>query len=144
MNSNEFVSFAGKLAAQNSIGAAGYRSAISRAYYGAFHSAREFLDRHFHWQWHADNDHLWVQRHFQNCVSRDVVKIGYFLVDLHESRKCADYDLADLEAEMQITAMNCVARASDVCSKLAALENPTTLSQIQVEMEDYRRRVNLH
>lgn len=143
MHSNEFTALAGKLAAQTSIGAAGYRTAISRAYYGSFHAARRFLVECFTWYCHGDNEHQWVQRHFQNCRSTEAREIGYGLVHLHTLRKSADYDLDDADVELQSQAMASVARATDINQSLAALANDPMLEQIHEEMQDYRQRVNL-
>lgn len=43
MNPDDFVSLAGKLAANANADEATYRTAVSRAYYGAFHLAAAFL-----------------------------------------------------------------------------------------------------
>ena len=44
MNARHFIDFAAKIAATYA-DAAACRSSISRAYYGAFHIAKSFLDR---------------------------------------------------------------------------------------------------
>ena len=43
MDGTEFIALAGKLVAVPAADEATYRTAISRAYYGAFHVARSFL-----------------------------------------------------------------------------------------------------
>jgi len=43
MDGSDFIALAGKLAAGPAAGEATYRTAVSRAYYGAFHIARSFL-----------------------------------------------------------------------------------------------------
>jgi hypothetical protein len=43
MDGSAFIVFASRLAVATASGPAGYRSAVSRAYYGAFHLARELL-----------------------------------------------------------------------------------------------------
>jgi hypothetical protein len=43
MTGDDFIAFSGKLAANPAAGEAGFRSASSRAYYGAFHLAMAFL-----------------------------------------------------------------------------------------------------
>ena len=48
MDGHEFISLAGKLAASANAGEAAYRTAVSRAYYGAFHAAMNVSDVRVH------------------------------------------------------------------------------------------------
>jgi uncharacterized protein (UPF0332 family) len=71
---------------------ASYRTAVSRAYYGAFHLARAMLDEIGYRCQVRDNEHLFAQRHFANCQQHEAREVGGSLANLHESRKEADYD----------------------------------------------------
>ena len=142
MTGEDFISFSGRIAAQTAFGAAGYRSAVSRAYYGAFHCAREFLARQFSFHCRTrEQEHLWLQRHFLNCSVPDAHDVGKLLETLHAHRKKADYDLSATEADAQSHAMACVLRAEQVRRKLQSCSSD--LATIESEMLDWRRRANV-
>jgi len=143
MNGGEFISFAGKLAMQTSHGPAGYRSAVSRAYYGAFHIARAYLNA-FQFHCHSgSNEHQWVQHHFQNCTTQTARDIGQSLANLHESRKVADYKLDKVAADRQSNAESCVLRADGIRDNIKECSNPALIATIKAEMVAYRQKVNL-
>ena len=142
MDGNDFISFASRIAAFQTAGAACYRTAASRAYYGAFHLARTFLaDLNYHCP--GDKEHFWVQRHFLNCRLRAATTAGRLLADLHDSRKVADYRLDTAYADKQHHAIACVERAVEFQAQLAECRAPRNVEMVQLEMLDYRRRVNL-
>ena len=142
MDGNDFIQFAGKLAASNTSGGAGYRSAASRAYYGAYHLARQYLnDCGFFC--HSANEHQWVQRHFFYCTFQAANDIGRMLGNLHETRKEADYDLQLVSVESQSHAKTSVMRASEISARLTACQAPANLAQVKFEMEVYRTKANV-
>ena len=67
---------------------AAHRSAISRAYYAAFHSGRAYLEHHDIEISRSGGAHRQIQRIFQTVD----VAIRQDLLRLHEWRKEADYD----------------------------------------------------
>ncbi len=72
---------------------ASLRSAISRAYYAAFCSARNFAREQSGLTLKNDpKDHQRVALHFQNAKDRDRRQIGFWLGRLREQRREADYD----------------------------------------------------
>lgn len=141
MNAGEFIQAAGRWAAQaNDI--ASIRTAISRAYYGAFHLCRNVSTFHFSWRCRGGNDHQWVQRHFLHCGDLDAQIVGRFLVVLHDHRKLADYDLAERRIESSATALSCVEMAIDVQTYLDRL-SADDLNRLRADMQRYRDSVGL-
>jgi uncharacterized protein (UPF0332 family) len=143
MIGNDFIDFASKLAVSQPTTPAGCRSAVSRAYYGAFHMALEWLEEsHFHK--FGDNEHLQVQRHFQNCNVTEGIEIGTLLKNLHESRKDADYRLDKLQAETDANAKACVLRADAIRTRLqqASPSDPTGQA-IVAGIEKFRQKLNI-
>ncbi len=89
MDGREFLKFAKILISGNC--EAEYRSAVSRAYYGAFNFARQLLE-----DWTFDvnkgpGGHGDVSNMFSNCGIQDVEKAANKLSDLHGRRIDADY-----------------------------------------------------
>jgi uncharacterized protein (UPF0332 family) len=74
-------------------GEASLRSAISRAYYAAFCSARNFArDREGLMPHRTPRDHQRIMAHFQMAPDRTRRKIGIDLSRLRDNRNRADYD----------------------------------------------------
>lgn len=141
MQGEDFLSIAGKLAAQPSFGVAGYRTAISRAYYGIFHLARRFLaDFRMHCPRGA-NEHLWIQRLFRHCDAAEGVQIGVLLGSLHESRKAADYDLLNWDVENQANVQAAVMRATELANRIKTCSSGAIRNQIEQGMRAYRRQI---
>jgi uncharacterized protein (UPF0332 family) len=65
MNPDDFISLAGKLAANANADEATYRTAVSRAYYGAFHLAATFLAELGFAAPRMANVHVFVQHHLR-------------------------------------------------------------------------------
>ncbi|MCE9555313.1 MAG: hypothetical protein K8T91_18340 [Planctomycetes bacterium] len=142
MNGNDFLILAGKLAAQTTYGPAGYRTAASRAYYGAYHLARQFLaEVNIFCPGSNANEHLWVQRMFRHCEIAQGMEIGILLSNLHESRKSADYDLNKTELESQTNAQISVLRGDDIHSRLIACSDHAISSRIEQGIRKYRRQI---
>jgi uncharacterized protein (UPF0332 family) len=141
MTGREFIQAAGRWASQaNDI--ASIRTAISRAYYGAFHLSRDLLTADFAWRCRGGNDHQWVQRHFLHCGDVDAQLAGRLLVALHDHRKLADYDLAERRIESPATALSCVDMAIDVQTYLDRL-SADEVARLRTDMQRYREAVGL-
>src|SRR5262245_54000309 len=116
-----------------------WRSAVSRAYYGAFHAARDlFVDLGFAVprgaQAHA---YLWIR--LSNCGDPSLVQAGADLADLLRRRNFADYDIQlDLD---QSTALTWVQLARAVSQQLAGGHVEPVRSQITAAIRDYERNV---
>ena len=122
---------------------ASLRSAISRAYYGAFHLSRNMLAE-MGFRCHVrENEHLFVHRHFANCRQAQALEVGGLLANLHENRKKADYDLDDARAETQGLAILCVERADRLRDRLKACREHQILAVVVSEMTAYRKAANI-
>ncbi len=72
---------------------ASLRTAISRAYYAAFRSARDFAETQEGFApTHSGQDHWLVRQHYQNRADTIHRKIGTNLGRLYDNRRKADYD----------------------------------------------------
>lgn len=91
MNASEFISFAGRVVA---LGKAGARSAISRAYYGAFHCAGEFIEELTGESLRSGKSHNLVPQYMLSTSNHAGNLAGRLLLDLHNRRIKADYNLS--------------------------------------------------
>jgi uncharacterized protein (UPF0332 family) len=102
MNPGQFLTFADVIAQSPTSGPAGFRSAISRAYYGAFLEARELIGTRRGFRIDSGgNEHKYLQRLLLNCSVEEGQEIGELLKNLQQSRKEADYDMHLLHCERQ-------------------------------------------
>jgi uncharacterized protein (UPF0332 family) len=104
---------------------AGFRTAISRCYYGAFHQARDFLGR-MPLSLVTANPHLEVIAILSNSGDVDVDDAIKLLRDLRDVRNVADYDLNDRSVENETLATRCLNEARDVIAKLNGCRLSTT------------------
>ncbi len=95
----------------------GFRSAISRAYYGAFLQAEEFL-RRMSVHLASDNKHQELLRILADTGDADVDEAGAMLGDLREERNRADYKLKQRDVEVEEHAEQCLDNARDIIAKL--------------------------
>src|SRR5262249_22533211 len=91
MNPRDFLNVAAALIAGPS--EADWRTAGSRAYYAAFHVARNLLRQCGFVVPKADQAHAYLWLRLANCGHPDVTKAGDDLHDLRNVRNQADYDL---------------------------------------------------
>jgi uncharacterized protein (UPF0332 family) len=84
---NDFLELAKDLAARQDDEAAA-RTAISRAYYAAFHAGRDYLARVGIPHDRSRNAHIQVR----DVLREESAQIGHNLAQLHFWRKRADYD----------------------------------------------------
>jgi uncharacterized protein (UPF0332 family) len=118
MKPREFVTFASKLFVLQPDSAACCRSAISRAYYGVYHSAREFLDGLGVRTRSGISEHLYLQRLLKESQVGEAIELGQLLDNLHQSRKEADYELTNDRPERRGQVQACVLRATEILSRL--------------------------
>lgn len=101
MTGDEFIGLAGKLAVGAASGEAAYRSATSRAYYGAYHLAISLLaDLSYSLPANA-NGHVFAQRVLTGSDHPAARQAGFLLGDLHTDRIKADYKLQNSAAGTQ-------------------------------------------
>ncbi len=141
MNGTDFVDFAGKIAATYS-DAASCRSAISRAYYGAFHLAKLFLDGSGIRPPRNANAHVFIQHRLANCGYSQAVEAGSFLADLYADRINADYNLHKTQVENIQYARTCVVTAIRIRDALEACDTDQVREQIKSGISDYERRMS--
>lgn len=91
MPPRDFLLLAGELSPRKT--EACWRSAASRAYYAAFHVARDFLNSLGFAIRQGDQSHAAVYRRMSNTKVADVDQAGNLLIDLRRLRNQADYDL---------------------------------------------------
>lgn len=101
--------------------AAASRTAISRAYYAAFHVAHEFLDRIKVVVGQSPQTHVTVQHALNNSVDATLAAASSQLRTLYTERLAADYDLARPTPEQPAHASAMLALATDVIDRLDRL-----------------------
>ena len=91
MNPRDFLTLATALAAGTT--EAAWRSAVSRAYYAAFHAARQLLrDLGFRVP-RGDQAHAYLWMRLSNCGGASLQRAGQLLNSLRTERNRADYDI---------------------------------------------------
>ena len=143
MNPGKFIDLAAKLASSPDSGPEGHRSAISRAYYGAFLSTLSLVETVIGVQCKIGtlSEHQALQRLLMNCQVAEAAELGQMLSNLHEQRKGADYDMDDPEYEDAGAAQLGVARAEQIMNQLKLCTPIATRQKIQAGMLQYRSRV---
>lgn len=142
MKSLSFIEVAGRWSASSPVEPAVVRSAVSRAYYGAFHAARELLVEKYGWYCKSSNEHQWVQRHFLNSSIHEMQFLGQMLLSLHNLRKRADYKLSDALIEQRELARTAAEHALEIHAQLAALTDAQIIA-VREGMQRYRDSVGL-
>lgn len=140
MTGTDYIGFAAKIAATYA-DAASCRSAISRAYYGAFHLARSLLDRLETRPPRNANAHVFVQHRLANCGHPLAVEAGCFLADLYADRLNADYNLTKKQVETVSYARTSVETAKRIQHALEACDNDQVREQIKAGIAGYERRI---
>lgn len=137
MTGADFLTLASRLAAAPT--EAEWRTATSRAYYAAFHAARD-LFRSFGFRVpHADQAHQYLYVRLFNCLNPVVVSAAVDLHDLRRRRNEADYDLHLAYNRQTPARLILIARA--VIQALAVASSEPTRTQIVTAMKDYERNV---
>ena len=137
MNGADFIEFAGKLAANPSASPAACRTAISRAYYGAFHSTLSFLqivglDAPRGHKLHFD---------FLESGQPEAFQVGELLSELQSRRVQADYEMGNTRIETVVQARLNAERAFKLLSLLRGLEQEPARSKVKAGIEAYRQRI---
>lgn len=138
MNPRDFLDVADEWAA--GMREAEWRSAVSRAYFAAFHVARDLLSACGFAVPQGEQAHgyLWIR--LQNTGHPDVKRAGSDLNYLRTMRNRADYDLK--QPFPHALAFGQVQAADDIVQVLeSVLTIPNTLTQITDAIKDYERNV---
>ena len=141
INGQAFIQLAGRLAATASGDEAAGRSAVSRAYYGAFHLALAFLrDLGITIPANAYS-HAAVQRYLIGSGQPDAQQAGMSLASLHSDRIRADYRLDDVRFEDVRFARLRVALACDVQAAIQQCRQDENRPLIKAGIAAYRQRI---
>jgi uncharacterized protein (UPF0332 family) len=135
MTGDEFISLAGKLVANSALGGmeARFRTAASRAYYGAFHLAEALLAA---WGLKVRRNaygHQDVYDLFWGSGHPQARRVASLLEDLRTERIKADYRMDDARFQVPGTAMMCVemGEAVRVCLESCESEAETIRQAIR-------------
>jgi uncharacterized protein (UPF0332 family) len=120
---------------------ASFRSAISRAYYAAYHVAVRFLATIHVEIKEPAKGHDAVRQAFLFCSDPLAKEIGVMLRTLHTQRKWADYELDNPDPEERETAKAACSQATSTIKKLELCESPpqlaTMLAKVKRWVEDH-------
>lgn len=118
MTGVDLIHLAGHLAVNRALGAndeARYRSAASRAYYGAFHLVSSFLEETSgEGVLHNHHGHRQVFDRLMATGDADLATAARLLDNLRHDRNKADYDLASKAFRIQTKAQQCVERSDEI------------------------------
>jgi uncharacterized protein (UPF0332 family) len=140
MTGDQFIDIAGKIAATYSEPAS-CRTAVGRAYYGAFHLAKAFLAEIGVRPPKNANTHVFIRQRLCNCGHADGQSVGALLWDLYAARLKADYDLGDAHVETVPHARTCVETARALQSALASCQSDASRATIKAGIDDYEKRI---
>jgi len=140
MTGNDFIAVAGKIAATYS-DPASCRTAISRAYYGAFHLAKTFLAEIAFEPPRSANTHVFIQHRLAGSGQPAAVKVASLLGDLHEDRLHADYNLDNKQIETVARARASVERAMRIQMALVECANTESKAVIKAGIEGYEKKI---
>lgn len=137
MDAREFHTLAQQLSLEAT--EAAWRSAVSRAYYAAFHVARQLLEDLGFTVPRADRAHAYLWLRLANCGDPQVQQAGNALNDLRRERNWADYDLA--RPLRQSLSQKQWSFAAQIIQALETASIEPARSQIRDEMKIYERNV---
>lgn len=117
-----------------------FRSAVSRAYYAAFHLGLNNLNKMGFPIVQNREAHEEVYRHLNNSRDAELVRAASMMNDLRTKRNHADYELDRPDVEAQKNAKMIVQQAAKVIETIERRCNGENRSQIIDAMQDWRRR----
>lgn len=143
MDPLSFVAVAIRLA--NSNDEADRRTAVSRAYYGAFHVARRFLvscGLHFtQKEANAAEIHRKVQYCLDECGSNEAGKASGQLRSLRDRRNEADYDLESSEFSTKASSIASVRVATEIVDLVQRCQAGPSATEIRQKVRAYARDI---
>jgi hypothetical protein len=143
MNPCDYIDFATKLSSSAG-GAAEYRSAASRAYYGAFNLAMQFLNdmpHYFPRSQQGKSKHDWVQRMLKNSKVPEAMALGKLLQDAQDDRTDADYELAKRHPEVKTFAEKASGRGELIRAKFTDCRAPALYAKINAGITAHRKLI---
>lgn len=105
---------------------AGWRSAVSRAYYAAHHVLREFIESAGVRVLRSAAAHADVWNHLLDTHDVELEEVGSALAELHRDRNVADYQLAKSDMQNEQIATVRVARARILIETIQRCRNDST------------------
>jgi uncharacterized protein (UPF0332 family) len=138
MNPRDFLNLASSLAMGDA--EADWRSGANRAYYAAFHVARDLLQSSGFAVPRADTAHAYVWLRLNNCGHLDIEQAAEDLDEMRTLRNKADYDLhRPFRQEWAIDQVDDAMRVIEVLDAVAA--SPHIRAAITETMKLYERNV---
>ncbi len=141
MDGRNFISLAGKLAAAPAGDEATYRTAVSRAYYGAFHVARSFLVELGFEPVENANVHAFVRQYLNGSGHPEACVAATHLRRLPAARNRADYQLNDPDVGSRGFAMVSVERAHRVVSGIENCRADNVRESIREAIIKYEQKI---
>ncbi len=139
MNPREFQKLAQILVLQST--PAEIRSAISRAYYAAFHVGAETLGEWGFSISRGPSGHGDVRDHLGNSGDGEIQRVASQLNDVHNARINADYRLQDRRAEDRTAAKLKVDAAKRIIAAIDACRSqPKRVEAVVQAIEDWKRK----
>ena len=116
-----------------------WRAAVSRAYFAAFHAARQLMEDLGFQVPRGEQAHAYLWKRLSNSGHVDVQNSGRDLSDLRSLRNWADYDL--LRSLDQTMAIGQVLRADKILGLLETVATSAAANLITETMRAYQRDV---
>jgi uncharacterized protein (UPF0332 family) len=139
---SDFIALAKRLATAADSGPPEHRSATSRAYYGAFLSARALLETELSISCKSGgSEHQYVQRLLLNSQVAPGIELGTMLQTLQFQRKVSDYDMDVLSCENSEAAGMNVDRAERILTKISECSQGIVKAQLKAGITQYRRLI---
>jgi uncharacterized protein (UPF0332 family) len=144
MNSHDFLTVAQSLLSDRS--EAAWRSAVSRAYYAAFHRAREVLENLGFAVSRGERAHAYLWLRLSNCGNPRIQTTGAALRSLRQDRNRADYELqsplTQANAERSVRAAEQIVLL--LASAVTGLDRALITEAIKVYERDVLKEVTWH
>jgi uncharacterized protein (UPF0332 family) len=137
MNPRKFLALARRLAAGTE--EEDWRTAVSRAYYAAFHVACDLMTGLGFTVPNAEQAHGYLWLRLQNCGHPPTINAGVDLKDLRRSRNRADYYMR--KGVSAGDARSEIVRAESILQALDSAAVAPVRSQITTAMKDYEKNV---
>lgn len=142
MTGNDFLDFARKAIVMHRGSPPALRSVVSRAYYGVFHLARDFLEGLGFHSPKDENSHRFLLIQLANADDETATDTAALLGDLHERRKRADYHLDDGRYETETFAADALARADRAVRLLETVGTEPLRTKVRKGILSYRAKIS--
>lgn len=137
---DDYIAVAERLATSRNAKEADYRSAVSRAYYGAFHLAGAYLSTLRFSVPKGAAAHGWIPQVLSNAACSEAIGAGRLLRDLHAERIIADYRW-NLPAANKLTdAKRAIEAAHRIRASLLSCEYDPLKGLVSQAIESYLQK----